>query len=472
MILRPCAAVGAAEGRARARGSRGTTAKRDSAASVKLMKPGPGDVACARSRRCGQGRDDRLGDLARLPADALGELQRHVGGEVAVVARSWGARARPRRRRRSGKAVRTACADEAGEARFRIGGGHGRKGVNPNAALYGRRRPPQTSCGSTSSDQRTRRSPCAASAARQARRKGCSAARVRRAHQQLRALEAGLALERRGHRVEHLDAAARARAPSAPRPRRKLVGLARPSSTRRAAARGGRRAGSPRARRSSSASAAKRVEVVASPPRRRAGGRGSRSGSAPRPGARRAPRARRPAPAARSSRSAARKSALKSALSASSTPTSVRRGIVVALGEHLRADEDVDLAVAHLRRARLRARPCARWSRGRRARCAPREAPRAALPRRAACRGRRARGPSPPQSGQRAGTRSRRPQWWQRSSPSRQVQHQVRAAARAGRVPGAGAAEEHRREAAAVHEDEATARRARGARASPRRARR
>src|SRR5207247_8322470 len=35
-----------------------------------------------------------------------------------------------------------------------------------------------------------------------------------------------------------------------------------------------------------------------------------------------------------------------------------------------------------------------------------------------------------------------------------QVQDEIRAAARAGRMPGARAAEEHRREPAAIHEDE------------------
>ena len=48
---------------------------------------------------------------------------------------------------------------------------------------------------------------------------------------------------------------------------------------------------------------------------------------------------------------AARKSAMPSPTSAETTPTSVTRGKVVALGDHLRADEDVDRAVAEARAA-------------------------------------------------------------------------------------------------------------------------
>jgi hypothetical protein len=90
-------------------------------------------------------------------------------------------------------------------------------------------------------------------------------------------------------------------------------------------------------------------------------------------------------------------------------------GIVVALGEHLRADEDVDLAArtgrARLQRALARggvavdARDARRGSAAQRSstRCVPWPTG----------RGRRAA------VGHVAGTRSRRPQWWQRSSRSR-----------------------------------------------------
>ena len=90
----------------------------------------------------------------------------------------------------------------------------------------------------------------------------------------------------------------------------------------------------------------------------------------------------------------------------------------MALGQHLRADQDVDVAGVHLlanRRERALATRAVAVDRGR---CAPPET------------ARRARAPSRcvpwpsgsrstlPHSGQARGSRSRWPQWWQRSSPA------------------------------------------------------
>ena len=90
----------------------------------------------------------------------------------------------------------------------------------------------------------------------------------------------------------------------------------------------------------------------------------------------------------------------------------------MALGEHLRAHEDVDLLVAHLPQHLREARPCARWSRGRRARCARRAAPRASVSSMRCVPWPTGARSALPHPGQRAGTRSRCPQWWQRSSPA------------------------------------------------------
>ena len=62
---------------------------------------------------------------------------------------------------------------------------------------------------------------------------------------------------------------------------------------------------------------------------------------------------------------------------------------VVALRQHLRADQDLDVARLDVVRARLRARPCGSCCRDRGARCAPRETAPRARRRRAACRRRR-----------------------------------------------------------------------------------
>ena len=70
--------------------------------SVRLRKPGPGDLDRRHAVEVGGG-DDGLGDLARVAAERLGERQRAVRLGVGAVGRAHdgiGAR-RARRRRRT-----------------------------------------------------------------------------------------------------------------------------------------------------------------------------------------------------------------------------------------------------------------------------------------------------------------------------------------------------------------------------------
>ena len=59
------------------------------ASSRRLMKPGPATSAEAMPSACGQRVGEPSGQLARVGADLLGELQRQVAGVVAVLGVAW-----------------------------------------------------------------------------------------------------------------------------------------------------------------------------------------------------------------------------------------------------------------------------------------------------------------------------------------------------------------------------------------------
>ena len=125
---------------------------------------------------------------------------------------------------------------------------------------------------------------------------------------------------------------------------------------------------------------------------------------------------------------------------------------VVALREHLRADQDVDRVgldlVAHARE-RVLARACCR---DRRARCAPRETPPPARARGAACRSRAARRSTLPHEGHARGSALGVAAMMAAQRRRRAMHREPRAAARALRFPLARGADERRGEAAAVDE--------------------
>ena len=137
-----------------------------------------------------------------------------------------------------------------------------------------------------------------------------------------------------------LAGALRARAPVAPR----LRGPRAPRWRRRAPAPGAKTAGSraPRGRASSLLDEAR--HVVLERRTRSRGGRGGGSGSARARARRRARRGPPPAPAAESVRSAARKSGIDKRGVGVEHADQRHAREVVALGHHLRADQDVDLA--------------------------------------------------------------------------------------------------------------------------------
>ena len=228
------------------------------------MKPGPAMSARAISSLRGERRDDRLGDLARLAAHALGELQRHVGGEVAVVAVLRAIELDRDVAGASGKAVRDRLLRRGRRGAISNRGKTRRRGLNPNPALYGAgvarsldllridvERPahaPVAGCGERVAPARAGRA--AARRAMPARTRSCA-----RSKPALRSSGAGTG-------IEDLDSRSRARARGARRALQERQRLALPSSTRRAAARGARRAGSPRGGAPRGASSAKRVVVV------------------------------------------------------------------------------------------------------------------------------------------------------------------------------------------------------------------
>ncbi len=104
------------------------------------MNPGPAMSVFAISGALPERGHDRLRRVARLHAHALGELQRHVGGEIAVV-RVLGAVEVDRGLARLGKGGADGLADEGGEAGFGIGFGHGVGAARENPLLYGRTLP-------------------------------------------------------------------------------------------------------------------------------------------------------------------------------------------------------------------------------------------------------------------------------------------------------------------------------------------
>ncbi len=115
------------------------------------------------------------------------------------------------------------------------------------------------------------------------------------------------------------------------------------------------------------------------------------------------------------SRSGARKSLLNSDAVGIDRGDQADAAEVVALGDHLRADQDVDLAGvdgAELRLERALPARAVGVDAGDRA---PRAAARRAAPRAARCRGRSARCRGCRTRGRRAAPASARPQWWQRS---------------------------------------------------------
>ena len=343
----------------------GTTAKREPGASVKLMKPGP-----AMSERSISALVPSAATIASATSRGL-RPTRLASCSATLVAKSpwsafFGRSSSTSGASVSGKALATAARTSSARRAFESGEGT-RERSDPNRPLYGARVPGPGRAGAGATPPGDRRRATSARAARrgasraafQSRRNGCSAPRARartsscaRSKPALRSSGAGT-----GSKTSTRDESARGA--RAPRTLRNAVASPAFFDSARSSARWAK-GGNPATRRSSSASAANARVVVRAPRPRRADGRESPSGSALRPGAARARRARRPARAARSRRSAARKSALKSALSLSSTPTSVRLRIVVALGEHLRADEDVDLAGAHALEHARAGRPCAR----------------------------------------------------------------------------------------------------------------
>jgi hypothetical protein len=277
------------------------------------------------------------------------------------------------------------------------------------------------------------------------------------------AARAGCAIRRAAGRVQGMPSGAAASAPRRSAPPRgregvaRLLGCLQESERLR---RFGAQHGLVGERREAGALAFRQLpcggkggEVVRGQVHGRAGGRVLASGSAPRPATRRARCGRRPASAAANSRSGARKSAACSEASAPTTPTRVS-GEVVALGQHLRADQDVGLAPWMGRAAPASADACARLSRSTRSTraCGKQLGQRFLQPLRAA-----AEGLDVLVAAARAGTRHRllRAAVVAAQAAVHQVHHQVGRAAGAAADPAAGRAGQHRRVAAAVEEHQA-----------------
>jgi hypothetical protein len=111
--------IAAPEGRAllqRAPHHRETRSRRER----EVDEAGTGDVGLRHLVVARHGGDDRFGRLSGLAPDALGELQRDVGGEVAVR-RVLRAIQLDRHVARAGKGVAHGSLDQAGKSRFESG---------------------------------------------------------------------------------------------------------------------------------------------------------------------------------------------------------------------------------------------------------------------------------------------------------------------------------------------------------------